>query len=222
MNGFDTTVYAGKLSGEYVKDAAGMTGVGALDEAMLNDLDDLPITFWIDNDSGRVVRIVLDMQDMMKTLFENVMQESMGELPESIELSIEVGKASVACDMSRFNEIPPIVIPDEARGSGAAPAPAPEADSIVGTWSLYGGENEETQQYVDMMLALGMDMIFVFNEDGTGSVATTFQGEEDKTEFAYTLENGEIVINGQGAPYRIEDGLLHLTADDAKLIFKRK
>lgn len=222
VNGFDTTVYAGKLSGEYVKDAAGMTGVGALDEAMLNDLDDLPITFWIDNDSGRVVRIVLDMQDMMKTLFENVMQESMGELPESIELSIEVGKASVTCDMSRFNEIPPIVIPDEARGSGAAPAPAPEADSIVGTWSLYGGENEETQQYVDMMLALGMDMIFVFNEDGTGSVATTFQGEEDKTEFAYTLENGEIVINGQGAPYRIEDGLLHLTADDAKLIFKRK
>ena len=224
INGFGTTVYTGSLSGEFIKDAMGMTGemFGAVDEATLNNLDDLSLTVWVDNGSGRVVRMVLDMQDVMKTLLENVMQQSMGELPEGMEFSIDVRSAQVICDMSRFNEIPPIVIPDEARGNGTTPEPEPEAESIVGTWTLCGGEDEETQQYADLMLSLGMEMVFVFNEDGTGSMSMTFQGEEDKEEFTYTLENGEIVINGKGAPYRIEDGLLHLTADDVKLIFKRK
>ena len=226
VNGFDTTVYTGTLSGECVKDATGMAGemFGSLDEATLEGLDDFPITFWIDNESGRVVRIVLDMNAMMATLMENALMESIGELPAGMDmdLSIDIKKAEVVCDLSKFNEIPPIVIPDEARGNGTAHEPAAEADSIVGTWELDGGEDEQTQQYVDMMLGLGMNMVFVFNEDGTGSVSTAFQGEEDKQEFTYTLENGEIVIDGQGAPYRIEDGLLHLTADDAKLVFKRK
>lgn len=226
VNGFDTTVYTGSLSGEYVKDAAGMNGdlFGNLDEATLEGLDDLPITFWIDNESGRIVRMVLDMKDMMATLMEKALMKSIGELPAGMDmdLSIDIKKAEVVCDLSKFNEIPPIVITDEARGNGTTHEPAAEADSIVGTWELYGGEDEQTQQYVDMMLGLDMNMVFVFNEDGTGSVSTAFQGEEDKQEFTYTLENGEIVIDGEGAPYRIEDGLLHLTADDAKLVFKRK
>lgn len=216
VNGFDTTVYAGKLAGEYVKDAAGMTGVAAPDEAMLNDLDDLPITFWIDNESGRVVRMEIDMKAMMATIMEKTLLDSVGELPAGVELSVDISKASISCDLKQFNEIPPIVIPDEARVAG------PEAESIVGTWTLCGGEDEETQQYAELMVSLGMEMVFVFNEDGTGSVSTVFQGEEDKEEFTYTLGDGEIVINGKGAPYRIEDDLLHLTADDAKLIFKRK
>lgn len=230
INGFDTTVYAATLSGEYMKDAAGMLGnmLGNVDEAMLNDLGDFPIMFWIDNASGRIVRIVLDMRDMMETLLTKTLKENMGEQAESIELSVVADQAAVTCDMSRFNEIPPIVIPEEAKGLAPEPAPEPEpepepkGDSIVGTWELYGGEDEETQQYVDMMLGFGMNMVFVFNEDGTGSVSTSFQGEEDKNEFTYTLGNGEIVIEGEGAPYRIEDGLLYLTADSAKLVFKRK
>ena len=226
VNGVETTVFTGKLSGEYVKDVAGMTGdmLGGLDEAMLSGLDDLPVTFWIDKESGCVVRLALDMQDMMKTLMENAMRDSLGEMPEGMDLSVEVPKALVICDLSQFNAIAPIVIPDEARGLAPAPEPEPEPEpeSIIGTWALYGGEDEETQQYVDLMIGMGMDMIFVFNEDGTGSMSMTFQGEEDKEEFTYTLENGEIVIDGSGAPYRIEDGLLYLTADEVKLIFKRK
>lgn len=220
LNGYKTTVISGTLSGEYVREATGMTGdlFGALDEDVFEGLDDLPIKFWVDNDSGCIVRMYLDMQDMMKTLLEKAMEKSMGELPEGMELSVEVGEATVDCVITQFNEVPPIVIPDGAKST----APAPESDSIVGTWTLSGGEDEQTQQYVDMMLGLGMDMVFVFNEDGTGSVSTTFQDEEDKSEFNYTLENGEIVIDGSGAPYRIEDGYLYLTADSAKLVFKRK
>ena len=73
-----------------------------------------------------------------------------------------------------------------------------------------------------MMLAFGMTMEFTFNEDGTGSVTTTFQNEEEKDDFTYTPGNGEIVIDGDGAPYRIEDGFLYLMLEDAKLSFKRK
>ena len=223
LNGFETTVISGTLSGEYLREATGMTGelFGGLEEELLEGLDDLPITFWIDNASGCVVRMHIDMQDMMKSILEKVMEKSMGELSDSMEVSIEVSEATVDCVMTQFNAVPPIVIPDEAK-SAPAPVPEPEAESIVGAWTLYGGEDEETQQYVDLMLGMGMEMTFEFNEDGTGAVVTAFQGEEDREEFTYTLENGEIVIDGDGAPYRIEDDLLYLSADGTKLIFKRK
>lgn len=223
LNGYETTVIAGTLSGEYVKEATGMTGgaFGALDEEVLKDLDDLPITFWIDNDSGCVVRMCIDMQDMMKTLLEKAMLNNVGELPDGMELSVEVDVATVDCVMTQFNAVPTIVIPEEARGAAAEPAAA-ATDSIVGTWTLCDGEGEESQQTVQMMLGLGMAMDFTFNEDGTGSLSTTYGEETDSQDFTYTLENGNIVINGDGAPYRIEDDLLYLMLDEIGLVFKRK
>lgn len=224
INGFDTTVISGTLSGEYVQEAMSMTGdlFGEPDEDLWKELDDLPITFWIDNAGGCVVRMRIDMQDMMKSLLENAMQKSVGELPDGMELSIEVGTATADCVMTQFNAVPEIVIPDEAKGTLLKPDPEPETESIVGTWTLCGGETEETQQYVDLMLSFGMEMTFVFNEDGTGSMSMSYGEESDDETFAYTLENGQIVIDGEGAAYRIEDGLLHLTIDADALIFKRK
>ena len=186
----------------------------------------LPITIWIDNESGYVVRTTVDMQDMMKALLERSMQESMDAMPENTELSVDVSKALVDCRISQFNAVPPIVIPDEARGNILAPEPEPEPkpaeESIVGTWVLFSGEDGETQSYVDLMVSLGMSMEFVFNADGTGSLSMVYGEENDFEEFTYTIENGQIVIDGNGAPYRIEDGMLHLTADDVALVFKRK
>jgi len=230
LDGVETTVYSATIAGEFVQDAMGATGsmFGDADEDVLKDLSDLPITIWIDNESGYVVRTTVDMQDMMKALLERSMQESMDAMPENTELSIDVSKALVDCRISQFNAVPPIVIPDEARGNILAPEPKPEPEpkpaeeSIVGTWVLFSGEDGETQSYVDLMISLGMSMEFVFNADGTGSLSMIYGEENDFEEFTYTIENGQIVINGSGAPYRIEDGMLHLTADDVALVFKRK
>lgn len=216
---FDTTVFCGTLSGEFLKDTAVMAGgmFGNLDETLLKDAADLPIKLWIDNGSGRLVRMTLDMRDMMKKVLENAMAENLGSVSGSVELSIDVETALLDCTMSQFNAVPEIVIPEEARKKPAAA----EGDGIVGTWTLYGGEDDETQQYVELMLGLGMDMVFVFNEDGTGSLSMTFNGESESNDFTYTLEDGEIVIDGSGAPYRIEDGLLHITANDTALVFQK-
>ena len=218
---YDTTVFCGTLSGEFLKDAAGMTGTlfGDMDEVLLKEVADLPIKIWIDNGSGRLVRMTLDMRDMMKKVLENAMAESLGGMSGSVELTIDVETALLDCTMSQFNAVPEIVIPEEARKK---PAPADAGDSLVGTWTLYGGEDDETQQYVDLMLGMGMDMVFVFNEDGTGSMSMTFNGESESNDFTYTVENGEIVIDGNGAPYRIEDGLLHIITDETSLIFIRQ
>lgn len=221
LDGTETTVFTGMLSGDFVKDATGMTGslFGSPSEAVLNGIGDMPVTFWIDNENGRLVRMTVDMRDMMKTMLDSAMKETVGSAAENMELSVDVSTALIDCRMSRFDTVPEIVIPEEAKRAGESPAVA--GDGIVGTWRLYGGEDDETQQYVDLMLGMGMDMVFVFNEDGTGSLSVTFNGESEENSFTWSLEDGEIVIDGTGAPYRIEDGLLHIVAEDTALIFQR-
>ena len=224
MGAFETTVYAGTLSGEYLKDAAAVSGgdlFEGMDESILEELDDLPVKIWIDDESGCVVRFALDMQDAMKTLMDRTLADSMGELPEGFEVVCTVDAALIEFSLSQFNAIPPIEIPDAVRESKETPAPA--EGSIVGTWGLYGGEDEETQFAVEYMLALGQDMVFTFYEDGTGSLMTKSQDGTEETEgFIYTLENGQIVIDGDGADYRIEGDLLYIDAGGVKLIFKRR
>ena len=224
INGCETTVYSGMLSGEYVQEATDMTGelFGAFDDAeLLKDLDDLPIMFWIDNGSGRAVRIVLDMRDMMKTLLERAMNAEADDAAQGIEIECDVKTARIECNLSQFDAVSEIVIPDEARGV-RKDGEAPEPDGIVGTWTLCGGEDEETQQAVSMMLAFGMEMELTFNEDGTGAMMMHYAGEEQDETFSYVVEDGQIVIDGSGADFRIEDGMLHITIEDMGMIFTRQ
>lgn len=222
---YETTVYSALISSEYVKDAVDLTGgvLAEMDEDSFRDIDDLPITIWIDNESGYVVRMSIDMKGFLKTLMERAMEKSLSDLPEGIDFVIEVETASVDCIISQINAVPEIVIPDEARGIADPNAPISEEGSLIGVWGLYGSEDEETQQYVDILLSLDMDMVFEFREDGTGKYYVA-KGEEisDEQEFEYTLENGQIVIDGEGEDYRVEGDLLYLMIGDDELIFKRK
>ncbi len=227
--GYQTTEYRGTLSGEFIKDVLGSSGnlVAGLGDAdtdtILKDMDDIPISFFIDNDSGCLVRISLDMKAAMETLIDRVMKQQLGELASSFEIECKAESVLMECTMSQFNAVPEIVIPADVKGEGESQqVPAAQADSIVGSWALAGAENEESQQFVSMALAMGMTIDFTFNADGTGSAYMNMGGEEQNENFRYTLENGKIVIDGDGAEYRIEDGMLYLSFDDEKLIFKRK
>ena len=221
MNGCTATVYSGTLAGEYLADAVDMTGMNSAfgEEDALAAIDDLPIVIWIDDDSGRIVRMRIDMKDMMTSLLTKSMEDSLSQMGD-VEVTVDIDTAEVVCDFSQFDAVPEIVIPDEARGRGTAPAP--EGDGIVGTWGLCGGEDEDSKQYVNMMLGLGMDMVFVFNEDGTGTMTMTYAGKSEETPFTYTFEDGGLTIEEETVPCRIEDGKLYLDLDDAKLVFERR
>ncbi len=112
-------------------------------------------------------------------------------------------------------------------GSTPEPVPAPESEPvsdepIVGDWDLCAGSGEESQQSVDLLLAMGMTMSFTFRADGSGSSSIGYAGETETKEFVYTLENGQIVIDGSGTDYSIEDDLLTLDVDGSALVFKRR
>ena len=218
VNGFAATVYSGKLAGKYVENAVSMTGT-TIDDDAIKDMDDLPITIWIDNDSGCIVRMYVDMRDMMQKLMEASMKESLAQMGD-VEVTVGIDTAEMFCDISQLNAIEEIVIPDEARGRGTAGIPAGEG--IIGTWYLCGGEDEESQGYVEMLLSFGMEMSITFCEDGTGALAITYQGESEENGFTYTYEDGKLYIDGTETPCRFEDGRMYLDMDDAQLIFERQ
>ncbi len=222
VNGSEATVYVGTLSSDSMKENASL--IDSLD-ADVDGLDwsevpDLPFTVCIDNATGYVVRLNMDIADTMLAILKHTMQSEDSGIPmDGFELSIEQGFVETV--LSQFDAIDAIVIPEEAK---AAPQNQPEtdADSLFGTWVLTSAEGEEAKATVDMMLSFGMVMEFTFNEDGTGESLVSYGEESQTTPFTYTYEDGKIFSEGSSLDYRIENGQLYLTVDDMPLIFTRK
>ena len=225
LDGMETAVYSATLEGKHMSNISGALGSGDA-EAHLKDLGDLPLMIWVDKESGCVTRMTIDVRDMMKMFMEPLFKESMGSMAEGFEFEIAKEKGEIDCRYSQFNAVPEIVIPDEARKVTAESTPDPDFDpnSIVGAWTLSGGEGEEMEQQVSAMLMMGMHMDFAFHADGTGVTSMTYGDETQSADFEYTLENGQILVEGSSMDYRIdEEGLLHLRMDEKTvLIFKRK
>ncbi len=111
---------------------------------------------------------------------------------------------------------------DEARDDiKKKEASNPVEDTIIGTWKLCDAEDEGSKELVKEMLSLGVEVIFIFDEDGTGSLISIQGTEKEVENFTYVLENGQIVVQGSGADYRIEDGMLHINVSGVIMIFKR-
>lgn len=99
-------------------------------------------------------------------------------------------------------------------------------NSIVGTWELEDGIDEESKQTVALMKAFGMTMTITFNADGTGTMDAAMGEENESTPFNYTYENGVLKIEDaeteEGQNIRLEDGKLYLEMDGMGIIFKKK
>ena len=99
-------------------------------------------------------------------------------------------------------------------------------NSIVGTWELEDGVDEESKQTVALMKAFGMTMTITFNADGTGSMESKMGDESESTPFNYTYENGVLKIEDseaeEGQSIRIEGGKLYLEMEGMGIIFKKK
>lgn len=93
--------------------------------------------------------------------------------------------------------------------------------SIVGTWELVDGEGD-AKETVAMMMSMGMTMSFTFNADGTGSMTYVFSGDSASESFDYTLENGQIVIDGAGADYTLDGDRLTIEVEGYVLVFERQ
>ncbi len=114
--------YTGAITGEKMKEV--MLASGALNslstygidasqaDSMISDLGEIPITFWIDEETFYPVKYELDETEVMNALMPKII-ESLGE--EAKGLTMEFTKATMQMTCSDFNAAEEIKIPDEAK-----------------------------------------------------------------------------------------------------------
>ena len=124
VNGKPAKVYSGTIDGKLLQQILNSTGaMNELTEAMgadmseegLANLSDLDVTIMIDAESGLPVRYVIDMTNAMKDLMMTALMASMGgEIPEGIEIDLDIAAMLIDMTMSNFDAVDPIVIPEAA------------------------------------------------------------------------------------------------------------
>ena len=131
INGSTATRYDGVITQEgleTVLEASGVLdqyesmGIEGMDD-LLGEMGDLPMSIWIDNESGLPVKYEMDMAVMM----QNLMDKLMAEDPEVAGENLTVDKCSLVMTCSDFNTIDSIEIPEEALN---APSSADLADDL--------------------------------------------------------------------------------------------
>lgn len=122
VDGADAYKYTGSITGEDMKEA--IVGSGALDslsslgmdasamDGMMDDLEGMPITLWIDQESLYPVKYEVDMTSVMDSLMAGIL-ESMGDQAQGVSMSIPKMTVSLTC--SDYNEAEDFKIPAEAK-----------------------------------------------------------------------------------------------------------
>lgn len=127
VEGADAYKYTGSITGEDMKEA--ILGSGALDslsslgfdasamDGMMDDVDGMPITLWIDAESLYPVKYEMDMTSVMDSLMASLLK-AMGDQAEGVTMSIPKMKLEMTC--SNYNEAEDFKIPKEAKKANKA------------------------------------------------------------------------------------------------------
>ena len=129
VNGSDATRFDGILEGAAIKEAIELSGLlDVLSQQFEIDIDlsgfedgSIPVSIWIDNNSGYIVRYDMDMSDIMsqvlKSVLRSMMQEAGLEDVEDLVSGVEMNGFVASVVYSRFDEIEPFQIPESAKAA---------------------------------------------------------------------------------------------------------
>lgn len=129
VDGNDMDVYTAIVDGQYLQkalDAAGSNNPlsGMMGEDGASGMGDFEVVIYVDRATDLPVRISIDLATMMKEMMDGAMKAAMGMGDmEGVEVKIDLPVASVVCELSQFNSVPPIEIPEAVK---AAATPAQE------------------------------------------------------------------------------------------------
>lgn len=129
VDGNDMDVYTAIVDGQYLQkalDAAGSNNPlsGMMGEDGASGMSDFEVVIYVDRATDLPVRISIDLAAMMKEMMDGAMKAAMGMGDmEGVEVKIDLPVASVVCELSQFNSVPPIEIPEAVK---AAATPAQE------------------------------------------------------------------------------------------------
>ena len=124
INGSTANKFTGVIRGDALEEVLASSGatsslessVGDLDLSELySDLGDMPITVWVDQESGYPVRYAMDMTELMQGIMEKSMAAAGGE--GDISGTLTVDKVSLIMDCFNFDNATDFEIPAEALGA---------------------------------------------------------------------------------------------------------
>ncbi len=130
VNGEAATVYEGVIPAEMLKKSILDSGVleklseameVELDESVLDDVGDVPVTISLDDKTDYIVRVTMDLSAAVSGLAEQLVMKALagrGETAPLAGLNLELGieTVEVSMDFSRFNSAA-VEIPEAARAA---------------------------------------------------------------------------------------------------------
>ena len=108
VNGSDAIRYNGKITSDelaYAKQALEESLDVELDDDVFEDLGDVPVSIWIDVKSGMIVRIEMDMSDVMQGLVPVLVDKAMEKADIGIGVNTKVYEVTVSITLSEFDAV---------------------------------------------------------------------------------------------------------------------
>ena len=114
VNGSDAIRYNGKITSDELRQALELANAKqALDESLdveldddvFEDLGDVPVSIWIDVKSGMIVRVEMDMSDVMQGLVPVLADKAMEKADIGIGVNTKVYEVTVSITLSEFDAV---------------------------------------------------------------------------------------------------------------------
>ena len=114
VNGSDAIGYNGKITSDELRQALELANAKQaleesldveLDDDVFEDLGDVPVSIWIDVKSGMIVRIEMDMSDVMQGLVPVLVDKAMEKTDVGIGVNTKVYEVTVSITLSEFDAV---------------------------------------------------------------------------------------------------------------------
>lgn len=114
INGADTIRYNGEITSDELKMALKLAnakqaleeGLGVeLDDDVFSDIGRVPVSIWIDVKSGMIVRVEMDMSDVMQGLVPVLVDKAMEKTDVGIGVNTKIYDATVSITLSEFDAV---------------------------------------------------------------------------------------------------------------------
>ena len=114
VNGSDAIGYNGKITSDELMQALELANAKQaleesldveLDDDVFEDLGDVPVSIWIDVKSGMIVRVEMDMSDVMQGLVPVLVDKAMEKTDVGIGVNTKVYDATVSITLSEFDAV---------------------------------------------------------------------------------------------------------------------
>lgn len=114
VNGSDAIRYNGKITSDELRQALELANAKQaleesldveLDDDVFEDLGDVPVSIWIDVKSGMIVRVEMDMSDVMQGLVPVLVDKAMEKADIGIGVNTKVYDVTLSVTLSEFDAV---------------------------------------------------------------------------------------------------------------------